>query len=83
MATCAAHNYRRHECSPKSEVDYQTGIHKDRDMYGRMGSSGLHWGPLDPCMGINVSQHMGPHTTGSNPLSGSIMCPAVCPSGCP
>ena len=47
-ATCAASNFGQHELSPKIDADDQI----ERRRHGHISSTGPHWGPLDPSLGI-------------------------------
>ena len=52
VATCAAHNYRPREWSPKSDTDERT----DRNIR----STGPHWDPLDPILGDKYTPTLDP-----------------------
>ena len=47
-AACAAHNYGPRKWSPKRDADDHTETQKD----GHISSTGTHWVPLDPSVGI-------------------------------
>ena len=58
---CAERNYGPHKLLPKSDMDERTERQRYRQMGGYISSTGPHWDPSDPSVGINSSRRCTPH----------------------